>query len=63
MWLNLDLLPCTVTGSWIDLDFAPNWFPGTRLHQHQVTHGTILSFTGNLVSTNFILLHKIPFVA
>ena len=20
MWLNLDLLPCTVTGSWIDLD-------------------------------------------
>ena len=20
MWLDLDLLPCTVTGSWIDLD-------------------------------------------
>ena len=20
MWLNLDLLPCMVTGSWIDLD-------------------------------------------
>ena len=30
MWLNLDLLPCMVTGSWIDLDlhFTGSWVPG-----------------------------------
>ena len=30
MWLNLDLLPCTVTGSWIDLDLhlTGSWVPG-----------------------------------
>ena len=28
MWLNLDLLPCTVTGSWIDLDL---YLTGSRV--------------------------------
>ena len=33
MWLNLDLLPCTVTGSWIDVDLCltGSRVPGTLI--------------------------------
>ena len=35
MWLNLDLLPCTVTGSWIDVDFR---LTGFRVPGYNITN-------------------------